>query len=56
MTRIRVDPELGAHDDALAAFLGREVRARRTVESVAIAESERGEPELFRAHDELFGS
>ena len=40
VARIRVDAELGAHDDALAAFLRREVRARRTVESVAIAQRE----------------
>ena len=56
MARVRVDAELGADDDALAAFLGREVRARRAVEAVAIAERERCEPELFRAHDHLFGS
>ena len=51
----RIDAELGTYDDALAALSRGEVRARRTVESVAITNRNRGELELFRAHDELFG-
>ena len=55
MARVRIDAELGADDDALAALLGGEEGPRRTVEPVAIADADRPEPELLRAHDELFG-
>jgi hypothetical protein len=56
VARVRIDAELGSHDHALAAFLRREMRARRTVESVAIAERKRGETELLRLRNELLGT
>ena len=43
MARVRIDAELGADDDALAALLGGEEGPRRTVEPVAIA----GSPSSF---------
>ena len=50
-----IDAEIGSHDHALAALLRREEGARRAIESVAIADRDRPQSELLRAHDELVG-